>query len=66
MDDGFTGVVAFISVIIGFIFGMLCGAVLIKHSFKEGKFCPECGAYYSETDLYCTNDGTELLMIGGN
>ena len=49
-----------------FIIGVFLGSSLIKSSFKEGKFCPKCGAHYSETDLYCTNDGTELLIIGGN
>lgn len=66
MDDGFEVVVALISVTVGLIFGVLFGAALMKHSLEEGKFCPKCGAHYSETDLYCTNDGTELLIVGGN
>ena len=49
-----------------FIIGVALGASLIKSSFEEGKFCPKCGAHYSDTDLYCTNDGTELLIISGN
>jgi len=49
-----------------FIIGVFLGSSLTKSSLEEGKFCPKCGAHYSETDLYCTNDGTELLIIGGN
>lgn len=66
MDDASEVVVATISVILGFLIGAFCGASIMKSSFEEGKFCPKCGAHYSETDLFCTNDGTELLIISGD
>lgn len=59
-------VVVIVSVIAGLLVGALCGTSLTKRSFEEGKFCPKCGAHYSETELYCTNDGTELLIISGD
>jgi hypothetical protein len=65
MDDGFEVVMALLSIIFGILIGAFCGASLMKRSFEEGKFCPECGSHYSEADLYCTNDGTELLIISG-
>lgn len=49
-----------------FFIGLSFGASIMKHSFLQGKFCPECGAHYSDADLYCTKDGTELLIISGD
>lgn len=67
MNDGFGKTeVAIISLIIGILVGVLWSSSVMKRSFEEGKFCPECGAHYSETDLYCINDGEMLKIIGGN
>jgi uncharacterized protein YcfJ len=50
--DGVTG--AAIGGAIGTVGGMIVGDRL------EKKFCPECGAVYTEDMVYCPKDGTEL------
>ena len=65
MDDDIPMIIV-ITVVICILLGAVFGISIKEKSFEHGKFCPVCGAHYSETDLYCTNDGTELLIVGGN
>lgn len=64
MDD--IPMILVITVVICMLLGFVFGIAIKEKSYEHGKFCPKCGAHYSETDLYCTNDGTELLIVGGN
>lgn len=64
MDD--IHMILVITVVICMLLGFVFGITTKEKSYEHGKFCPKCGVHYSETDLYCTNDGTELLIVGGN
>lgn len=50
--DGVTG--AAIGGVVGTVGGMVVGEKIQK------KFCPVCGATYTEDVKYCSKDGTEL------
>ena len=50
--------------IIGFLLGVLIGAIIAVAAMAPlDKFCPECGARYDASTLYCANDGYELKEI---
>ena len=56
--DGVKG--AAIGGAIGTVGGMIVGEKM------EKKFCPVCGAGYTEDVQFCPKDGTELKLKGGN
>lgn len=51
--------------IIGLALGIMVGIMIGLVIAANDKFCPECGARYHVTAVYCTNDGSELRDIKG-
>ena len=53
----------FEGMVVGFASGLLIGLILaVAADNQRVKFCPECGAEYRNSAVYCTIDGTELRM----
>ena len=53
----------FKGMVLGFALGILLGLILVVAADNQRvKFCPECGAEYRNSAVYCTIDGTELRM----
>lgn len=52
-----------LGVLIGSFIGMIALAILMDKNYQ--KFCPQCGHRFRNEEIYCQNDGTELLIIGG-
>ena len=56
-------------VAIGVVIGMIISAFIYTICDKIGdkrdvKFCPVCGEYYQEDDMYCIHDGEALIERG--
>lgn len=53
--------------LIGVCIGMLIGFIILAMTLdkKFTKFCPQCGNRFENGEVYCPNDGTELLTMGG-
>ena len=56
-------------VAIGVLIGVIISAFIYVICDKAGekrdaKFCPVCGEYYHEEDMYCIHDGEALIERG--
>lgn len=49
--------------LLGTYFGMIALAYMMDKNYQ--KFCPQCGHRFKNEEIYCQNDGAELLTIGG-
>ncbi len=48
-----------LGICLGIIIGVLILAVSMDKDYQ--KFCPQCGRRFTNEEIYCLNDGTELL-----
>lgn len=56
-------------ILIGVVIGMIISSFVYVICAKAGdsrdvKFCPVCGEYYQEDDMYCIHDGEVLIERG--
>lgn len=62
MNDSLDFLLTFLlGVTVGAFIGMIALAVLMDKNYQ--KFCPQCGHRFKNEEVYCQNDGTELLEI---